>query len=77
MINAFDGSLPTSIVGEYFSRYGIVGKSRGIADVVDRIELVSATRSTVLSPARPALARNWSQARCIGAAPNARHRSSR
>jgi len=29
-------------------RYGIVGQSRAIADVIRRIELVSATRSTVL-----------------------------
>ena len=41
-------SLPTSQVGDYFSRYGIVGRSRAIADVIDRIELVAATRSTVL-----------------------------
>jgi len=31
-----------------FHRYGIVGGSRAMDDVVDRIELVSATRSTVL-----------------------------
>ena len=31
-----------------FERYGIVGHSRAIADVIRRIELVSATRSTVL-----------------------------
>jgi transcriptional regulator with GAF, ATPase, and Fis domain len=36
------------MVGPYFERYGIVGQSRAIADVVERIELVSATRSTVL-----------------------------
>jgi transcriptional regulator with GAF, ATPase, and Fis domain len=48
VINASDGSLPTSTVGEHFSRYGIVGRSRGVADVVDRIERVSSTRSTVL-----------------------------
>jgi transcriptional regulator with GAF, ATPase, and Fis domain len=35
-------------VGPYFQRYGIVGHSRAIADVVERIELVAATRSTVL-----------------------------
>ena len=33
---------------EQFNRYGIVGRSRVIADVIRRIELVSATRSTVL-----------------------------
>jgi transcriptional regulator with GAF, ATPase, and Fis domain len=42
------GSLPSTVVGEYFQRYGIVGHSRAIADMVHRIELVSATRSTVL-----------------------------
>src|SRR3954447_4129381 len=31
-----------------FSRFGIVGRSRAIADMIRRIELVSATRSTVL-----------------------------
>jgi transcriptional regulator with GAF, ATPase, and Fis domain len=34
--------------GRYFQRYGIVGQGRAIADVIRRIELVSATRSTVL-----------------------------
>ena len=46
--NVQSHSLPESLVGEYFERYGIVGKSRALADVVQRIELVSATRSTVL-----------------------------
>jgi transcriptional regulator with GAF, ATPase, and Fis domain len=41
-------SLPSTSVGEHFHRYGIVGRSRAIADVIERIELVSATRSTVL-----------------------------
>jgi transcriptional regulator with GAF, ATPase, and Fis domain len=31
-----------------FERYGIVGRSRAVADVIHRIELVSKTRSTVL-----------------------------
>jgi transcriptional regulator with GAF, ATPase, and Fis domain len=30
------------------NKYGIVGRSRAIADVIDRIDLVSATRSTIL-----------------------------
>src|SRR5262245_27232896 len=47
-INGPDESLPASMVREHFGRYGIVGRSRAIADVVRRIELVSATRSTVL-----------------------------
>jgi len=42
-----DGRAPTS-VGDHYQRYGIVGRSRGIDDVIQRIELVSATRSTVL-----------------------------
>jgi transcriptional regulator with GAF, ATPase, and Fis domain len=46
--NGPDGSLPPTMVGQHFQRYGIVGHSRAIADVIRRIELVSATRSTVL-----------------------------
>jgi transcriptional regulator with PAS, ATPase and Fis domain len=34
--------------GEHFERYGIVTRSRGMAEVLRRIELLSATRSTVL-----------------------------
>ena len=34
--------------GPYVQRYGIVGRSRAIAEVIHRIEMVSATRSTVL-----------------------------
>ena len=41
-------SLPPSVVGQHFHRYGIVGHSRAVDEVVRRIELVSATRSTVL-----------------------------
>jgi transcriptional regulator with GAF, ATPase, and Fis domain len=41
-------SLPPTIVGRHFHRYGIVGQSGAVADVIRRIELVSATRSTVL-----------------------------
>jgi len=41
-----DGSAP--MIGNHFQRHGIVGHSRGMADVIQRIELVSATRSTVL-----------------------------
>jgi transcriptional regulator with GAF, ATPase, and Fis domain len=37
-----------AIVAPYFQEYGIVGESRGIADIIRRIELVSASRSTVL-----------------------------
>ena len=42
-----DGS-PSTLFGPHFHRYGLVGTSRAIADVTRRIELVSATRSTVL-----------------------------
>ena len=35
-------------VGHHYHRYGIVGHSRGVADLIRLIELVSATRSTVL-----------------------------
>ena len=41
-------SLPLTMVGPYFRQYGIVGHSRAVAEVVRRIELVSASRSTVL-----------------------------
>ena len=34
--------------GEQFERYGIVTRSRGMAEVIHRIELLSTTRSTVL-----------------------------
>jgi transcriptional regulator with GAF, ATPase, and Fis domain len=36
------------MLGQHFHRYGIVGHSPAVADVIRRIELVSATRSTVL-----------------------------
>ena len=37
-----------AMAGQYVQRYGIVGRSRAIAEVIHRVELVSATRSTVL-----------------------------
>ncbi len=40
--------LSPATVGRHFERFGIVGRSRAIADVIHHIELVSATRSTVL-----------------------------
>jgi transcriptional regulator with GAF, ATPase, and Fis domain len=45
-----DRSAPLAppMVDDPFDRYGIVGRSRAVADVIRRIELVSATRSTVL-----------------------------
>ena len=42
------GSLSATVAGRHVQRYGIVGQSRAIADVIGRMELVSATRSTVL-----------------------------
>jgi transcriptional regulator with GAF, ATPase, and Fis domain len=45
--NGGTGSLSPTTVGPHFHRYGIVGQSRAVADVIRRIELVSATRSTV------------------------------
>jgi transcriptional regulator with GAF, ATPase, and Fis domain len=41
-------SLPPTVVSPHLHRYGIVGHSRALVDVIHRIELVSATRSTVL-----------------------------
>ena len=46
--NGCDGSRPPAMFGQHFHRYGIVGRSRAVDDVIHRIELVSATRSTVL-----------------------------
>jgi transcriptional regulator with GAF, ATPase, and Fis domain len=43
-----DGTLSPTIVRHNIHRYGIIGQSRAVADVIHRIELVSATRSTVL-----------------------------
>jgi transcriptional regulator with GAF, ATPase, and Fis domain len=43
-----DGWLAAAAFGEHFRRHGIVGRSRAIAELVRRIELVAATRSTVL-----------------------------
>jgi len=40
--------LTPARVGQHLHRWGIVGDSPAIADVIRRIELVSATRSTVL-----------------------------
>jgi transcriptional regulator with GAF, ATPase, and Fis domain len=43
-----DESLPQAMVGRHFHRYGIVGDSHALDEVVQRIERVSSTRSTVL-----------------------------
>jgi len=46
---ASDGRIMlSSIIGPRVESYGIVGKSRPVVDLLRRIELVSATRSTVL-----------------------------
>jgi len=44
----YGGSLPSTVVGEHFQRYGIVGQSHAVAEMIRRIDLVSATRNTVL-----------------------------
>jgi transcriptional regulator with GAF, ATPase, and Fis domain len=41
-------SLSLTLVDQHVHRYGIVGQSRAIAEVFRRIELVAASRSTVL-----------------------------
>jgi Nif-specific regulatory protein len=43
-----DGALPPAVTGDYFERYGIVGRSRAVAELARQIALVSASRSTVL-----------------------------
>src|SRR5262249_61765321 len=48
LTTAREPSLLPVMAGQHLSRYGIVGHSRAIAEVVRRVELVSATRSTVL-----------------------------
>jgi hypothetical protein len=42
------GSLPATLVGPHFEHYGIVGQTAAIAEVIQRIKLVSTTRSTVV-----------------------------
>ncbi|HEX7139240.1 MAG TPA: sigma 54-interacting transcriptional regulator, partial [Vicinamibacterales bacterium] len=42
------GPLPPVMVGRHFHRHGIVGNSSALDSLVQRIELVSSTRSTVL-----------------------------
>jgi len=46
--NGRNESLPRTIVGRHFCRYGLVGQSRALGEVVRLIELVSASCSTVL-----------------------------
>ena len=46
--NVRSAPLVPTMVGQHSHRYGIVGHSRAIADVIRRIELVAASRSTVL-----------------------------
>jgi len=43
-----DRLLPSAAVGPHFVRYCMVGHSRALDEVVQRVELVAATRSTVL-----------------------------
>src|SRR5580765_2047763 len=43
-----DRLRPAAAGGPHFGRYGIVGRSERLDEVVRRIELVAATRSTVL-----------------------------
>jgi transcriptional regulator with GAF, ATPase, and Fis domain len=42
------GAPSSAAAGPHFDRYGIVGQSRAIVEMIRRIELVAATRSTVL-----------------------------
>jgi len=46
--NGRSESLPLTMVGPHFARYGLVGQSSAIEEVIRRIELVSASSSTVL-----------------------------
>ena len=46
--NSGGRSFSPVMTGRYVQRYGIVGQSRAISELIQRIELVSASRSTVL-----------------------------
>jgi formate hydrogenlyase transcriptional activator len=46
--SAWSDSPSLSRFGQHFERFGIVGQSRAIRDLLRKIELVSASRSTVL-----------------------------
>jgi transcriptional regulator with GAF, ATPase, and Fis domain len=46
--NGRRGALPPAPRGPHFERYGVVGQSRAITDVIERIERVAAARSTVV-----------------------------
>jgi transcriptional regulator with GAF, ATPase, and Fis domain len=46
--NSHVGSPSSTMAGPHFERHGIVGHSHAIGEVIRRIELVSASRSTVL-----------------------------
>ena len=46
--NSHVGSPSSTMAGPHFERHGIVGRSHAIGEVIRRIELVSASRSTVL-----------------------------
>jgi transcriptional regulator with GAF, ATPase, and Fis domain len=45
---SWNEALPSTVTDEHFERYGIVGRSRAVDDLVRMVELVSASRSTVL-----------------------------
>ena len=46
--SGWGGPRPGAAVGPHFERYGIVGRSAALNDVIQRIDRVAATRSTVL-----------------------------
>ena len=46
--SGWNGSFPPTVGGQFFEGYGIVGRSRATVDLIRTIELVSASRSTVL-----------------------------
>ena len=46
--NSHVGSPSSTMAGPHFERHGMVGHSHAIGEVIRRIELVSASRSTVL-----------------------------
>ena len=48
VMNGRDESVPPTMAGPHFGRYGLVGHSQAIGEVIRRVELVSASCSTVL-----------------------------
>ena len=60
-------SRPMAAVGKFFARYGIVGSSPVLDDMIRHIDLVASTRSTVLITGETGPARSSLPGRCTAA----------